>query len=90
MMTEKTSLLTFPCEFPIKVLGISDSDLLPEVIRIIEANCSDFKAHKDITVKPSTKGNYSAITITITAKSQHQLDTIYLALNQHKLVKITL
>ncbi|MFN8770103.1 MAG: YbeD family protein [Neisseriaceae bacterium] len=86
----KESLMQFPCLFPIKVMGINQSALISEVVAIISSYCRDFKPDVDITIKPSRKGNYISITATIVAQSQEQLDNIYIALNKHKLVKVTL
>ena len=84
------SLLKFPCSFPIKIMGINSEDLVPEVVAIISARSHTFNPEADIVAKPSSKGNYLSITATIQAQSQEQLDNIYLALNKHELVKVTL
>ena len=83
-------ILKFPCSFPIKIMGINHEDLLPEVIAIITKHVSNFNPQADITTRPSNKGNYLAITATIMATSKQQLDTIYLELHKHKLVKVML
>ena len=71
-------------------MGINSEDLVPEVVAIISAHSDTFNPEADIVVKPSSKGNYLSITATIQAQSQVQLDSIYLALNKHELVKVTL
>ena len=83
-------LLTFPTIFTIKIMGNNDIDLIPEVCAIIGANCDSFNPEADVVTKESTKGNYLAISATINAISQQQLDDIYIALNKHRLVKVTL
>lgn len=90
MATAKTSLIVFPCMFHIKILGLNHIDLIPEVTAILAAHCENFNPVTDITTKTSTASNYLALTATILAQSQIQLDTIYTTLNQHHLVKITL
>lgn len=85
----KEKLLQFPCEFPIKIMGTNDSNLLSEITAIVSRYYPELNS-KDIVVKPSSKGNYIAITVTIFATSQKQLDNIYNSLNQHKLIKLTL
>ena len=87
---DKKSVIEFPCQFPIKVMGVKHDDLIPEVVAIISAQVHDFNPELDIVIKPSSKGNYLSITAMINAKSQEQLDNIYRALNKHVLVKITL
>jgi len=88
MSTEK--LLKFPCLFPIKIMGINHLDLVAEVVAIVSRHTAHFDPQNDITTKLSKRGNYMSVTATIMATSQEQLDTIYIELNKHKLVKITL
>jgi hypothetical protein len=88
-MSDK-KLLEFPCLFPIKIMGINDPDLIAEVVAIVSRHTSHFNPDADIVIKESKHGNYLSITANITATSQKQLDTIYLELNGHKLVKVTL
>ncbi len=71
-------------------MGTNSEDLVPEVTAIISALSNTFNPETDIVTKLSTKGNYLSISATITAQSQEQLDNIYLNLNKHKLVKVTL
>jgi putative lipoic acid-binding regulatory protein len=88
MSSEK--LLKFPCLFPIKVMGINHLDLVAEVAAVISRHVSHFNPQEDVVTKLSKKGNYLSVTATIMATSQEQLDKIYIELNKHKLVKITL
>ena len=83
-------LLSFPCQFTIKVMGINHNDFVSEVINIVSSFCQSFDPKGDLLVKSSAKGNYLSLSVTINAISQEQLDQIYITLNQHKLVKVTL
>jgi putative lipoic acid-binding regulatory protein len=83
-------LMSFPCPFNLKVVGINSPQLLADVDKIVSEHTHGFDAARDVTSKPSAKGNYMSITAMITAESKAQLDKIYLALNNHPLVKITL
>jgi hypothetical protein len=74
-MTDKQTLLEFPCQFPIKAIGRGD-DLDSLVYRLIRPHVPDL-SEGALSMKPSGKGNYMAVTITITAKSQAQIDAIY-------------
>ena len=84
------SLLKFPCRFSIKIMGINHIDLIPEVTAIVAAHANGFNPESDLAIKLSKQKNYLAITASIDATSQEQLDTIYRTLNQHELVKVTL
>lgn len=85
----KDSLLTFPCEFPIKVMGRNSKTLETEVIRIVRKHTPELPRHA-VTTRISGKGNYLAITVLVTATSKEQLDNIYLELNAHEAVLMTL
>ncbi|SMN10989.1 Proposed lipoate regulatory protein YbeD [uncultured Candidatus Thioglobus sp.] len=87
-MTQQTnfleSLLQFPCSFPIKALGKATEDLQVLVVEIIQRYCSDALPASAVTTRPSHSGNYIAVTVTIAAQNQQQLDGIYLALTRNE------
>jgi putative lipoic acid-binding regulatory protein len=41
-------------------------------------------------MRPSTKGNYLSLTVTVRATSREQLDNLYRALSSHPMVKMVL
>ncbi|OGO95188.1 MAG: hypothetical protein A3F10_01085 [Coxiella sp. RIFCSPHIGHO2_12_FULL_42_15] len=82
------SLLKFPCEFAIKVMGKSDSSIEKTVFAIIKEHCPTFSG--PCNTRKSRNGNYIALTFMITAESKTQLDKIYLALNECKDVVMAL
>ena len=75
-MTEPTSLLEFPCIFAIKVMGLSSPELEVTVLSLIQKHMTTLD-NDAIKSRPSKKGKYTALTITIVATSQVQLDAIY-------------
>jgi len=83
------SLLTFPCEFPIKIMGRTGENFEAEVVAIVRKHAADL-SETAISTRPSGKGNYIAITVIVNAASKEQLDNIYLELNAHKSVVMTL
>ena len=83
------SLLTFPCEFPIKIMGRVSESFEAEVVEIVRKHAADL-SDAAISCRPSGKGNYIAITVRVNATSKEQLDNIYLELNAHKSVVMTL
>ncbi len=88
-MTQDKKLLTFPCQFPIKVFG-EQSDAFEETIySIIHAHVPDL-TEGAIKARPSKGGKYLAITVTIQAQSQDQLDAIYRDLTASELVVMAL
>ena len=80
-MTEGT-LLEFPCEFPIKVVGAADVGLQALVAGILSRHVPDLD-NTAITTRPSRNGRYIAVTARITARDQAQLDAIYAELSAH-------
>ena len=83
------SLLTFPCEFPIKVMGRSSETFETDVVGIVRKHVPDLP-DSAVTSRPSGKGNYVAITVIVSATSKEQLDNIYRELNAHEAVMMTL
>ena len=83
------SLLEFPCKFPIKVIGEDSPQLKDQVLAIIKAQVTNLD-ELSIRTSPSKNGKYIAITVTIVAESQAQLDNIYQAVNKLPQVKMTL
>ena len=86
---EKTSLLEFPCRFPIKVMGRTSDDFEAIVSGIVLAHAGLWP-DEPIRSALSKKGNYVAITAVIEAQSQEQLDAIYQELTDCDQVKMAL
>ena len=84
-----TSLLEFPCEFPIKVFGAAIPEFEAAVASIIIKHIPDFDPTR-FELRPSKGNRYQAITVTVTAISQQQLDAIYQDLSSHELIIMTL
>lgn len=87
-MSEET-LLAFPCQFPIKVMGKLDVEFDLLVLELIRPHVEQVGADA-IKTRPSKSGNYLAVTITITATSKQQLDAIYQSLSAHPQVLMAL
>ena len=89
MDSRKESLIEYPSRFPIKVMGAKVDGFVHEVTQIALRFDPSFDA-ASVELRPSSKGNYLGITITITATSREQLDGLYLALTSHPMVKVVL
>jgi putative lipoic acid-binding regulatory protein len=70
------SLLMFPCDFPIKVFGLNQDGLEPLVMGLVRIHVSDI-AKDSVSTRLSEGGKYAAVTVTVKAQSQAQLDAIY-------------
>ncbi len=87
--TEKESLLEFPCDFDIKVMGESKENFSESIIKIIRKYDENFNATK-IEMKGSSNGKYISLTCNIYATSQKQLDRIYVDLSKSPMTNFVL
>jgi uncharacterized protein len=86
---ERETLLKFPCDFPIKVMGRSGVGLRDRVIEIVRRHSSQL-SNRAITSRTSRNGNYVSVTAVVQATSQRQLDDIYRELSACEAVMIAL
>ena len=87
-MTEQT-LLEFPCDFPIKIIGVNQADYAQAILAVILRHAPDFDA-ASMEMRASVKGNYLSLTCCVRATSKSQLDALYRELTVHPLVKVVL
>lgn len=85
----RESLIEFPCDFPIKIMGARVDEFAQAVVDVVARHAPDFDP-ASVEMRPSSKGNYLALTCTIRALSQSQLDALYRELSSHPLVKVVL
>lgn len=88
-MTDQTSLIEFPCQFPIKVMGNAHPEFEKNILETVRQHAPDTEPHH-ITTRQSSKGNYTGATVKVNVDNQEQLDNIYRDLTAHKLVKVVL
>jgi len=83
------SALTFPCQFPIKVMGINSDSFESEIFMIASRHAPNL-GEAAINSTPSRTAKYLSVTVTITAQNREQLDDLYRAFNKHPDVKMVL
>lgn len=83
------SLITYPCQFPIKVMGVQTDGLVTAITHVARSFDPAFDA-STIELRPSKGGKYLGVTITVTATSREQLDELYRTLSTHPMVKVVL
>jgi hypothetical protein len=83
------SLIVYPSQFPIKVMGLKVDGLVHAITVIAHAFDPAFDA-STIELRESKGGKYLGVTITITATSREQLDELYRTLSTHPMVKVVL
>lgn len=86
---QSESLLEFPCEFPIKIMGLTRDDFAQTILEIVIRHALDFNG-ATMEMRSSSGAKYLSLTCTINATSKTQLDALYRELSQHEMVKIVL
>ena len=76
MSDTDSSPIQFPCTFPIKIMGKATPEFELTAVSIVRKHAPDL-AEGAVTTRASKQANYLAITVTINAQSQAQLDAIY-------------
>lgn len=89
-MTEKApSKLTFPCEFIFKVVGNADDLFESEMLQLFRQHFPQL-GEAAVSAKTSKNSKYLALSITVPATSQEQLDNLYQVLSRHPMVLFVL
>ena len=90
MTTEQENQgLTFPCEFPIKIMGLSTDSFETELVMIVRKHVPNL-GEGAVKSRPSKNGKYTSVTVTFTAQSREQLDNLYREVNSHPDVRMVL
>ncbi len=83
------SLIDYPSAFPIKVMGAQVEGFVDAMVRVALAFDPAFDA-ATVEQRPSSRGTYLGLTLTVTATSREQLDELYRTLSTHPMVKVVL
>ena len=83
------SLLTFPCIFPLKVMGRREDGFAQAVSDVVRRHAPDFHP-ETLEMRTSKNGRYLSLTVTLNAKSREQLDALYSELSKHPMVMMVL
>ena len=82
------SYLEFPAEFPLKVIGQGEG-FEAWVLAVVRKHVPGLPEGAS-RARPSSGGTYLAVTVTFTATSQAQLDTLYAELGKDPRVRLLL
>ena len=85
MTSEQDSAFTFPCAFPIKVMGVAADDFDSLVVMLVRKHAPDL-LEGSVSTRLSRQGKYMSVTVTLQARSRLQLDEIYRELTRDKRV----
>jgi len=89
MEDPKDSLIEYPSDFPIKVMGPTHIDFASTIVEVVLEHDPSFHIGR-LEERPSAKGNYTGLTVIVRATSREQLDNLYRALSAHPMVKVVL
>jgi putative lipoic acid-binding regulatory protein len=89
MAVEPPSLIEYPCDFPLKIMGKTQAGFAQAILGIVREHAPDFDG-ATMEMKTSKGGKYLSITCTIRATSRQQLDDLYRALCDHPMVVMVL
>ena len=83
------TLLEFPVDFPIKMMGRDTPEFRDTVRELVEKHTGPL-ADDAIQSSLSRNGRFVSVTITVTAQSREQLDNIYREVTAHENVLMAL
>jgi len=86
---EADTLISFPCRFPIKVMGATADDFLAQMVAVVQHFDPDMPV-ESVEIRHSSGGKYTGLTLHVWVTSRQQLDDVYRALSGHPQVKVTL
>jgi len=84
-----SSLIEYPCEFPLKVFGQQQTGFAQAVMEVVSKHDPQFVA-ASMEIRASKNARYISLTCTVQATSQEQLDAIYQELCDHHMVVMVL
>ena len=89
MPVPSESLIEYPSDFPIKIMGAMQDAFAQTMVEVVQKHDPEFHSGK-MEMRPSAKGNYLSLTVTVRATSREQLDNLYRELSSHAMVKVVL
>lgn len=87
--SNEEALFQFPCDFPIKIMGLRQAGFAQAIATVVLHHAPDFDI-ASMEMRASKTGKYLSLTCTIRATSRPQLDAIYQDLSSHPMVVMTL
>lgn len=85
----KDTLIEFPCDFPVKIIGANSEQFLREIKNALMKHFPDF-SQENLTYNYSEGSNFLAVTVKVYVLSQANLDSFYQDLTKIPDVKMVL
>jgi len=89
MSEEDIPVVEYPIEFPLKVIGVDESDFEGFVIEIVRRHVPELVEENIISHLSSNK-KYRSVSFHFIADSRGQVDALYAELSSHKRVLMIL
>ncbi|MEY3998333.1 MAG: DUF493 family protein [Betaproteobacteria bacterium] len=89
MAADTESLIDYPCDFPIKVMGPNEPGFVDAMVFLARQFDPDWQ-EASLERRESKGGKYLGLTLTLHVLSREQLDEVYRTLSSHPLVKVVL
>ncbi|OGS96807.1 MAG: hypothetical protein A3H31_13260 [Gallionellales bacterium RIFCSPLOWO2_02_FULL_57_47] len=84
-----SSLIEYPCEFPLKIFGLQQAGFAQAVLEVVSKHDPGFSA-ASMEMRASKNARYLSLTCTINATSREQLDALYQELCDHPSIVMVL
>ena len=81
--------IEFPCTYPIKIMGAASEVFVAEVVSVCRRHAPEV-CEEHVSIRASSKGNYSAVTVVIEATGIEQLECLFADLKATAGVKMVL
>jgi uncharacterized protein len=88
-MIDDASLIEYPCDFPVKILGHTQAGFAQAVLEVVKRHAPDFD-DATLELRASKQRKYLSITCVVRATSREQLDGLYRELCDHPMVVMVL
>ncbi len=88
-MNQTDPKLTFPCDFPLKVIGLDVEGFGSIITSIVLQHVPDLMT-ENITTQTSRHGRYRSMSYQFIARSREQVDALYRELSANPNVKMVL
>lgn len=88
-MPDLDSVIEYPIEFPVKVMGLNRPDFASAMIAVFRKHAPDFDP-ATMEVRESREAKYLSLTMSIRATGREQLDSLYRELSDHPMVTMAL
>jgi putative lipoic acid-binding regulatory protein len=81
--------LSFPCEYPLKVIGKDEDNFMEFVVEVVSHHVPDLPLEA-FSARSSRAGTYLSVSVTFIAESRAQVDALYQELGLHPRVLVAM